>query len=127
MMKYFYLLFITIVIHIELHVSLDITDTFSFAKSLTILNSVAETLLDYPVSLVIEKEAGMQSNYSDLRFVNQSCDSINEKISSGEESYYEGDYFVDFVMKYEVDSYNENNATIWLLLSNFHAYKSHHI
>ena len=39
------------------------------------VNDVSESFLDYAIPISVGKEVGMRSNYSDLRFINQTCTS----------------------------------------------------
>jgi hypothetical protein len=66
-------------------------------RTINISNVRSESLIDFPVYLVIEHISSMDGNYTDLRFINGSCDESGTR-----------------ELEYDIDNYNISNAAIWV-------------
>jgi hypothetical protein len=70
--------------------------TFIRCMNVTITNATGSALTDFPALVKLPFNAQMQSNYSDLRFYNASCNNGGS------------------LLPYEIENYTGTTADIWL-------------
>jgi len=71
-------------------------------KEINITNTGSTTLINFPVYLNLSYDSNMQADFSDLRFINGSC----EDDSSLE-------------LAYEIENYTETKADVWIKIPSF--------
>jgi len=77
------------------------SSNFTKCRNINVTNPTGSALTDFPVFISLPYDSDMQSDYDDIRFVNETCD------NGGSELYYE---FVEN---------NTTDAEVWVNLPNF--------
>lgn len=69
--------------------------------NITVTSAVSSTLTDFPVYINLTVDSDMNSDYTDLRFVDTYCDNGGNELA------------------FEIENYTESHADIWLMIHSF--------